>query len=321
MNTEFPGNDIFTYSKNPSIPKGDSSSLSFDFSSTISSSSTSNVPVTNSQIEPPPCATSTQNEAVAEPVQQSEPEPKKEEEEAVAVDAVIESPPKKDYIIETTSTSIVKLPPGYDTDDRDEKELVDLFNGKNYKWQERKLKHGLSVFYVPFDESCTILTRQHFNIPCPYDSVIKAFLDPEYRKKWDKSLSNKTKVLSSKKVGECEIDHIYTYIKMPFIFSDRDFVQKRKLWRNYTTNPRSMLIHSKSYDHDSYPEKEKPVRATIHIMGFYFQEIDAQNTMYSTISRGDFGFPTTFYNKMKEKVGDRSSEQIAEFIKACKAVK
>jgi M3 family oligoendopeptidase len=109
--------------------------------------------------------------------------------------------------------------------------------------------------------------------------------------------------------------------KMPFIFSDRDFVQKRKLWRNYTTNPRSMLIHSKSYDHDSYPEKEKPVRATIHIMGFYFQEIDAQNTMYSTISRGDFGFPTTFYNKMKEKVGDRSSEQIAEFIKACKAVK
>ena len=199
MNTEFPGNDIFTYSKNPSIPKSDSSSLSFDFSSTISSS-TSNVPVTNSQIEPPPCATSAQNELVAEPVQQSEPEPKKEEEEVVV--AVIEPPPKKDYIIETTSTSIVKLPPGYDTDDRDEKELVDLFNGKNYAWQERKLKHGLSVFYVPFDESRTILTRQHFNIPCPYDSVIKAFLDPKYRKKWDKSLSDKTKVLSSKKVGE-----------------------------------------------------------------------------------------------------------------------
>ena len=241
--------------------------------------------VSQVQIEqPPPSAEPEQKEVPEEPAQNTE---AKQEE----VITTIEEPPKKDFTIETTSNSIVKLPPGYGTDDRDEKELVDLFNGKNYTWQERKLKHGLSVFYVPFDESCTILTRQHFTIPCPYDSVIKAFLDPEYRKKWDKSLSSKTKVLSSKKVGECEIDHIYTYIKMPFVFSDRDFVQKRKLWRNYTTNPRSMLIHSKSYDHDSYPEKEKPVRATIHIMGFHFQEIDAQNTMYSTISRGDFGFP------------------------------
>ena len=318
MNTAFPGNDIFSFSKNPSIPKGDSSSLSFDFFSTVSSS-TNNTPQSDSQvqIDPPLSATLDKIEVSEEPPQKVEAEEPKQEE----IPAQAEEPPKKDYTIETTSTSIVKLPPGYGTDDRDEKELVDLLNGKNYTWQERKLKHGLSVFYVPFDEDYTILTRQHFHVPCPYDSVIKAFLDPEYRKKWDKSLSNKTKVLSSKKVGECEIDHIYTYIKMPFIFSDRDFVQKRKMWRNYTTNPRSLLIHCKSYDHDSYPEKDKPVRATIHIMGFYFQEIDAQNTMYSTISRGDFGFPPMFYNKMKEKVGDRSSEQIAEFIKTCKAVK
>lgn len=318
MNVRFPDTEIFSFSSNPSIPHGDTASPITTlpihlntFASTqpvdciANNENAEGVPSLHN--EPPALLASA--EVVEDDLRNTE-EPVKEE----------ESPPQKEYTIHTDSKSIVKLPPNYGTDDKDEKTIVDLFNGKLYEWQERKLKKGLSVFYVPFDSEYMIMTRQHFLVPFPFDTVIKAFMEPEYRKKWDKGLSNKTVVLSTKMVDNCQIDHIYTYIKMPTLFSDRDFVQKRKMWKEYTKNPRSMLIHSKSYDHDSYPMKEKPVRATIDIMGFYFEEIDANNTMYSTLSKGDFGFPHAFYRKMKEMVGDRSVDQLNDFMKACKAV-
>ena len=47
---------------------------------------------------------------------------------------------------------------------------------------------------------------------------------------------------------------------MGFVFSNRDFVVRKKIWKDYNGNKNHHLIHVASINHPDYPEKNDPVR-------------------------------------------------------------
>ena len=76
----------------------------------------------------------------------------------------------------------------------------------------------------------------------PVDVVIKAFNDVEVRKKWNKGFGKGPMEIMSKTVeGDLTTELMYIYVKMPFVFTDRDLIQTRKTWYPYHTTAKSML--------------------------------------------------------------------------------
>jgi hypothetical protein len=62
---------------------------------------------------------------------------------------------------------------------------------------------------------------------------------------------------------------------MPFIFSDRDLVTRKKIWNDYLGEKDCCLSQIHSIEHPDYPPKKKPVRATLDNRGEYIKPIDA----------------------------------------------
>ncbi len=70
--------------------------------------------------------------------------------------------------------------------------------------------------------------------------------------------------------------------------ADREFVQQRKIWRNFP-NEESVCIHFKSVDHKDIPYKKKVVRAETIISGYYLStiSINPPRTRFISVSQTD----------------------------------
>ena len=80
----------------------------------------------------------------------------------------------------------------------------------------------------------------------------------DIRKTFDTLYAN-GKLISEKKENP-EVYEFYLFLKMWFVFSNRDFVVRKKIWKDYRGNKNHHLIHIASIDHPDYPEKNDPVR-------------------------------------------------------------
>ena len=155
----------------------------------------------------------------------------------------------------------------------------------------------------------------------PVDVVIKAFNDVEVRKKWDKGFGKGPMEIMSKTVeGDLTTELMYIYIKMPFVFTDRDLIQTRKTWYPYHTTAKSMLQVCTNSTHPKYPPKEKPIRCEIFIQANYFEAIGPNSTKLCSLGHMDMKFGSTMFGMMKSKSGDRVKEIIEGLNKGCKIV-
>ena len=195
---------------------------------------------------------------------------------------------RKKYKIITNNNSTIKLPLNYSTDNEKEYLLVNLINeevSKNneFGWEHSVSKKGINVylkkvFIEDEGKQRKIGIVKTYNIlKFPFEKVVRFLNDFEERKKIE-PMYKKGKILEKKIENDIEIEYSYLHLKMPLIYTDREFVQVKRLYRNYGGNNKACLILNYSIDRDEYPITKKRVRAEFIVMGIYLEEISENET-------------------------------------------
>ena len=83
--------------------------------------------------------------------------------------------------------------------------------------------------------------------------------DFEFRRNVDDQYK-KGKLISERMEGNIKYMDMYLFMKMPFIFSDRDFVARKKCWLDYNGNKDHALFYMHSIENPEYPPTKKLVR-------------------------------------------------------------
>ena len=153
-----------------------------------------------------------------------------------------------------------------ETNDKEEKACLGFLTLDKTKWDIREEKDDYKLSYgtiqmenpltnSPEEKICFCL---EVTLKKPVETVFKCLNDMDIRKTFD-TLYADGKLISEKKENP-EVYEFYLFLKMGFVFSNRDFVVRKKIWKDYRGNKNHHLIHIASIDHPDYPEKNDPVR-------------------------------------------------------------
>lgn len=181
----------------------------------------------------------------------------------------VQTTQNKKYPIISAANSVVVVPPNYSTDDIDEFNAIQSLNEDLTSWKKYVDKDNMQIYFKPFTvkdekgkDAESVIGRLTATLDFPASKVIQTIDDFKIRASFDGQYE-KGKLISEKMIeGNTKIMEVYLYMKMPFIFSDRDFVVQRKTWLDYNGNKDHALFHVHSIENPQYPEKDKPVRGT-----------------------------------------------------------
>ena len=155
-------------------------------------------------------------------------------------------------------------------------------------------------------------------MPYSKDVVFEAISNLDIRKQWD-SVFSELKVVNHE--GENGAEILFMIIKSPvFFISNREFVQQRKMWKNFPSN-KSHILHFISVENDECPPSKKNVRAETVISGYYMQD-DPDNPEHSilgVLSQTDLkgNIPHVLVNKFAPK---SSKNWVKSLLKGCEIV-
>ena len=217
----------------------------------------------------------------------------------------------------------IKLPAGYSTDDEDEFNAIQFLNEDISLWKKQIDKPNIKIYSKLYkvknekgeeNDNCMFYTDA--TIDYPASEVIRQLNTFDLRKKWEKSLQ-KGNLIKEEDLGNgTKIQDIYSYLKMPFIFTDRDMVTRKKIWNNYQGEKDCCLTQIHSIEHPDYPEKEKPVRALFNNRGEYVKPIDEKSCKLHLATK--FDMKMSVPASMMEGKGSEGQEKwVKEFIKNC----
>jgi ElaB/YqjD/DUF883 family membrane-anchored ribosome-binding protein len=177
--------------------------------------------------------------------------------------------PAKKYPITSTPNSVVVLPENYSTDDEDEFNAIKILNEDLSAWKLYTDKNDVKVWFKSFptkdekgEDTEGVIGYTEATINCPASKLITSLNDFNFRTDTDEQYK-KGKLISENTIdGNIKEMILYLYMKMPFIFSDRDFVVQKKCWLDYNGNKDHALFYMHSVENSEYPPKDKPVRGT-----------------------------------------------------------
>ncbi len=182
---------------------------------------------------------------------------------------------EKKYKFKVSPNDIIKLPENYSTDDEDEYNIISIFNeplDKNWKLAIDDKTNKIKVYKKELEGTKALLLKAFGEIPYSLKTIMEVLDDYDFRMKWDKTFKTIDLIERIPKGNNEYESYIqYSYMKFPAFMTDRDFVQKFKLWRNYLGNNKIVLNHNKSVSHNKFPEKSNPIRAEMIIGGYYFE--------------------------------------------------
>lgn len=206
----------------------------------------------------------------------------------------MESNITKKYEITEFSGPIV-LPPNYSTEDEDEFNAIQIVNQNISDWKLQKDKNEIKVFSKLFKiindegkEVDNIVFYTEVTINSPASEVHKKFHTFNLKAKWDDSLKKGKLIKEENLTNNIDQTEFYTYIKMPFVFSDREAVLRYKTYCNYLGKKDYYLSHFKSIEHPDFPKKDKPVRAYYENGGDYIKPINENQCIFYYIAKFDF---------------------------------
>ena len=231
----------------------------------------------------------------------------------------------KKYQINTNNDNVVVLPPNYSTDDEDEYKAITTLNEDLSSWKKYAEKDGLKLYFKPYPvkdekgndaESCIGFLEAILDFPASH--VINKLNDFNFRKNVDDQYE-KGKLLSEKMIeGNIKVMEMYLYMKMPFIFSDRDFVVQKKCWLDYNGNKDHALFYIHSIENSQYPAKEKPVRGNYENRSGYVKPLGPNQCKINIVTAMDvkmsLGYSTMAKNgaEMQEKWVKKFKKELAK---------
>jgi hypothetical protein len=225
----------------------------------------------------------------------SDDEEEEREEKSIEKNSQNESNKKeeKKYKIIPKPNDIITFNENFSTDDEDEYDAIQLLNedrseGNENGWVLCINKDDKKIYYKVVklqdekgNDVDSLIFYADATIDFPSKTLNKYVNDFNFRKEFD-MLYSQGKILEEKTEGEnLKIFELYLYMKMPFVFTDRDFVVRKKIWSNHNNKKDCTLIHIKSIENSEYPPKDKPVRGLFINRGAYICPTDnGQSKLY-----------------------------------------
>ena len=227
------------------------------------------------------------------------------------------------YCITTKESDFIYIPDNenYKTNDKDLKQLIDLMNEpttKDFGYTNVINEKKCKVYKRLVEGIPVILIKAMAKLPYNKDVVFEAIANLNIRKQWD-SVFSELRVVNHE--GENGAEILYMIIKSPvFIVKNRDFVQQRKIWRNFPTT-KSHMLHFISIDSPECPINKKCIRAETIISGYYMQDDPEEpgHTLLGVLSQTDIkgDIPVFLVNKFAPK---SSKSWISSLTKGCEIV-
>ena len=231
---------------------------------------------------------------------------------------------EKKYKIIPKSTDII-ITDNYSTDDEDEYNAINLLNedkneGNENGWVLSVNKDNMKVYYKIIKimddqdkEIDNIVFSVEATINCSSDKINNYINDFNFRKEFD-MLYSQGKILEEKNEGEnLKIFELYLYMKMPFVFTDRDFVVRKKIWSNHNNKKDYTLIHIKSIENSEYPPKDKPVRGSFINRAAYICPTDNGESKFYLSTCLDMKMNVS-PSMMKQKGSEGQGQWVEKFI-------
>ena len=227
------------------------------------------------------------------------------------------------YCISTVPNNLIYFPDkgDYYTNDKDLKQLIDLFNEpttKDFGYSNVINEEKCKVYKRMVEGYPVILIKCLAQLPYSKDIVFEAIANLEIRKQWDSVFSD-LRVVNHE--GENGAEILFMIVKSPIFFiSNREFVQQRKMWRNFPTK-KSHILHFISVENHECPPQKKNVRAETIISGYYMQDDPNEpgHSILGVLSQTDIkgNIPHFLVNKFAPK---SSRNWIKSLLKGCKIV-
>lgn len=155
-------------------------------------------------------------------------------------------------------------------------------------WDSSGTGDNVSIFKKMTDDSPIVLVKVYAIMEGILPStVFEVMTNQEIRRQWDKVLSNFEILEDNPAEGRSVL---YYIVKTPIGTSNRDFLQQRKIKRDFPTQG-TYTMHFKSVTHERMPEKPKIVRADTLISGYIIEpsldEKGRPSTKLTIISQND----------------------------------
>ena len=227
------------------------------------------------------------------------------------------------YCITTKQSDLIYIPDNenYKTNDKDLKQLIDLMNEpttKDFGYSNVINEKKCKVYKRLVEGIPVILIKALARLPYNKDVVFEAIANLNIRKQWD-SVFSELRVVNHE--GENGAEILYMIIKSPVLLvKNRDFVQQRKIWKNFPT-AKSHMLHFISIDSPECPINKKCIRAETVISGYYMQDDPEEpgHTLLGVLSQTDIkgDIPVFLVNKFAPK---SSKSWINSLTKGCEIV-
>jgi hypothetical protein len=227
------------------------------------------------------------------------------------------------YCITTKESDLIYIPDNenYKTNDKDLKQLIDLMNEpttKDFGYSNVINEKKCKVYKRLVEGIPVILIKAMAKLPYNKDVVFEAIANLNIRKQWD-SVFSELRVVNHE--GENGAEILYMIIKSPVLLvKNRDFVQQRKIWRNFPTT-KSHMLHFISIDSPECPINKKCIRAETVISGYYMKDDPEEpgHTLLGVLSQTDIkgDIPVFLVNKFAPK---SSKSWISSLTKGCEIV-
>ena len=204
---------------------------------------------------------------------------------------VVEETVEKKYKI--ISGNIVTVPENYSTDDEEEYIAIKTLNEDVSSWKKYTDKNGIKLYFKPYpvkDEDGkdveSVIGYCEAILDFPASKVIPKMNNFDFRKNVDDQYK-KGNLINERMEGNIKYMDMYLFMKMPFIFSDRDFVVRKKCWLDYNGNKDHALFYIHSIENPDYPPNKKLVRGNFANRSGYIKPLGDNKCQLNVVTAMD----------------------------------
>ena len=166
--------------------------------------------------------------------------------------------------------------------------LLDVKSAPTHQFKTILEKKNIKIFKKIDKKDPVILVKSITQLKHKPENVYELLFNLEIRAKWDRIFSK----WEIKKIIDENTDVIYSYIKAPFIVTDREFLQKRLSYKNIIIENEKFdyIIAFGNYNSNEFPVSKNIIRADTKVSGYIMKKIvidGKEGTELTMISKTD----------------------------------